>query len=60
MVLWGRASVGEGREAPLVSHRLWNLDFPVSASYQYEVKGFTNVIYFVLIRPLGRAFKFQI
>ncbi|XP_063886091.1 uncharacterized protein LOC135114231 isoform X2 [Scylla paramamosain] len=39
MVLWGRANVGGGREAPLVSHLLWTLDFPISASYQYEGEG---------------------
>ena len=44
MVLWGSANVGGGREASLVSHLLWTLDFPISASYQYEVKGFTSVI----------------
>ncbi|XP_045111567.1 uncharacterized protein LOC123504800 isoform X2 [Portunus trituberculatus] len=36
MVLWGHANVGGRREAPLVSHLLWTLDFPISASYQYE------------------------
>lgn len=36
VALWGRAGVGGARATPLVSHHLWAVDLPITASYQYE------------------------